>query len=184
MRLPSNISSKDPDAGELLSWRVYLLPYIEQQNLFDSFHLDEPWDSPHNKELIPLMPPCYEHALLQSSLPEGHTVFQMPTSQPEDHPSTVLVQGQRGSTFGSISDGTSNTIMLLSVDAQSAVPWTKPADWQFDPSNPRRNFGNDFSGKTLVGTCHGTIEFLSKEVSDEAVRALFTKNGGEAFGQW
>ena len=44
------------DGKPALSWRVALLPYLDQQSLYDRFHLDEPWDSPHNKALIKEMP--------------------------------------------------------------------------------------------------------------------------------
>src|SRR5262249_55759444 len=47
------------DGKPALSWRVALLPYLEQQALYDRFHLDEPWDSPHNKELIKEMPTVF-----------------------------------------------------------------------------------------------------------------------------
>ena len=39
-----------------LSWRVAILPYLEQDTLYKQFKLDEPWDSPHNKKLIRQMP--------------------------------------------------------------------------------------------------------------------------------
>src|SRR5207248_5784084 len=42
-----------------LSWRVLVLPYIEQDNLYKQFKLDEPWDSDNNKKLIAKMPPVY-----------------------------------------------------------------------------------------------------------------------------
>src|SRR5262245_19784659 len=38
------------------SWRVALLPYLEAQPLYNEYHFDEPWDSEHNKKLIPKMP--------------------------------------------------------------------------------------------------------------------------------
>ena len=47
------------DGKPALSWRVALLPYLEQQSLYDRFHLDEPWDSPHNKALIKEMPAVF-----------------------------------------------------------------------------------------------------------------------------
>ena len=44
------------DGTPLLSWRVALLPQLGYQQLYDRFHLDEPWDSPHNRPLLALMP--------------------------------------------------------------------------------------------------------------------------------
>jgi hypothetical protein len=45
--------SYDKDGKPLLSWRVHLLPFFEGGDLYERFHLDEPWGSPHNRELIP-----------------------------------------------------------------------------------------------------------------------------------
>jgi len=42
-----------------LSWRVAILPYIEQAALYREFHLDEPWDGEHNKKLIARFPNVY-----------------------------------------------------------------------------------------------------------------------------
>ena len=36
----------------LLSWRVAILPLLDQQGLYEKFKLDEPWDSPHNRALL------------------------------------------------------------------------------------------------------------------------------------
>jgi RNA polymerase sigma factor (sigma-70 family) len=49
----------DRDGKPLLSWRVALLPFLEQDNLYKQFHLDEPWDSPHNRKLVAHMPAVY-----------------------------------------------------------------------------------------------------------------------------
>ena len=49
----------DEKGKPLLSWRVAILPYIDQQALYDKFKLDEPWDSPHNKALLKEMPAIY-----------------------------------------------------------------------------------------------------------------------------
>jgi RNA polymerase sigma factor (sigma-70 family) len=55
--MPHDITDKD--GKPMLSWRVAILPYIEQDNLFKQFKLDEPWDSDHNKKLLALMPSTY-----------------------------------------------------------------------------------------------------------------------------
>ena len=49
----------DDNGKPLLSWRVELLPFLEEQSLYDALHRDEPWDSPHNKKLITQMPPVF-----------------------------------------------------------------------------------------------------------------------------
>ena len=49
-------ASRDANGKKLLSWRVHVLPYLGQVELYESFRLDEPWDSPHNTALLQNMP--------------------------------------------------------------------------------------------------------------------------------
>src|SRR5919201_819842 len=59
----------------LYSWRVLILPYIEQDELYKEFKLDEPWDSPHNLRLLPRMPATYAPPRGKASkVPPHHTV--------------------------------------------------------------------------------------------------------------
>src|SRR5205823_2150780 len=57
-RLPP-AAVRDPEGRPLLSWRVLLLSYLGDEDLFLQFRLDEPWDSPHNRTLLPRMPDVY-----------------------------------------------------------------------------------------------------------------------------
>src|SRR3712207_2423045 len=54
------VANFDPRGRPLLSWRVHLLPFLNEEKLYKEFHLDEPWDSEHNKKLIPRMPRVYQ----------------------------------------------------------------------------------------------------------------------------
>jgi RNA polymerase sigma factor (sigma-70 family) len=49
----------DKDGKALLSWRVELLPFLDQNELYQQFHREEPWDSPHNKKLLSKMPTVF-----------------------------------------------------------------------------------------------------------------------------
>ncbi len=62
-----------------LSWRVHILPYIEQNALYQEFHLDEAWDSPHNIKLLERMPDVFRHPYANTK--PGYTVYQQPTGQ-------------------------------------------------------------------------------------------------------
>src|ERR1700676_2683340 len=62
------------EGAPLLSWRVLVLPYLEQEDLFKQFRLDEPWDSPHNLALLPKMPEVYA-APEEHAPPQSHTTF-------------------------------------------------------------------------------------------------------------
>jgi hypothetical protein len=67
-------ASSSRDGKPLLSWRVLILPYLEQDALYREFHLDEPWDSPHNKRLIDRMPAIYAPVIKKA--PRGTTWLQ------------------------------------------------------------------------------------------------------------
>ena len=177
-KFPSNFSQENPDAGENLSWRVHILPFIEEGALYEQFNLDEPWDSPNNIKLLPLMPAMYGHP--QVELPEGHTVYHFPSSSPSNETPSFLVDGERGIGFSSLADGSSNTIMVIESDESAAVPWTKPQDWKFDPDDPHRATGRNFPGGFLIGFCDGSVTFISEDTSDEELRALLTRSAGDA----
>ena len=59
----------------ILSWRVAILPYLEQFELYERFHLDEPWDSPHNASLLKKMPSVYAPVTLRETT-AGTTHYQ------------------------------------------------------------------------------------------------------------
>src|SRR5262249_38211559 len=60
----------------LLSWRVAILPYLGEKALYDQFKFDEPWDSQHNRRLIPKMPKVYA-PVLAGKADEGKTFYQV-----------------------------------------------------------------------------------------------------------
>src|SRR5207249_1280691 len=121
-QLPAHaIYSKD-GKKPLLSWRVAILPFIEQDELYRQFHLDEPWDSEHNKKLIQHMPQIYVSPNAPPAKEPGLTHYQVFVGggaawqrgpQPPGLPRTFV-------------DGVSNTIMV--AEAAEPVIWTKPDD--------------------------------------------------------
>jgi hypothetical protein len=159
----------------LLSWRVMLLPYMgdKYKELYSEFHLDEPWDSEHNKSLIGKMPAIYR-CPRSTKADAGMTVFQVPRG-----PSTAF-EGPNGFAIRQITDGTSKTIGIVEVDEDHAVPWTKPEDWAFDPANPAKNLGGHFSQMAFLAmACESSVHAIPTATKKEALRALFTRNGGE-----
>lgn len=158
--------ARDP-AKAILSWRVALLPYIEQEALFRRFKLDEPWDSEHNKKLIPLMPKVYA-ARKEANLKDGETLVQM-------------FQGPRGlkprPSFGQITDGSSNTFMV--AEAGEPVIWTKPDDMKFDPEKDLPKLGGNFNGDFIVAFCDGSVRFMErKKVTDEILKWFIMPDDG------
>jgi Protein of unknown function (DUF1559) len=166
----------DKAGKPLLSWRVLILPYIEQDALFKEFHLDEPWDSDHNKRLIARMPPPYRCPGQSDDVArQGKTRYLTPRGKATVFPGTEIIKLQ------DVTDGTSNTIMLVEAGDANAVSWTKPDDWQVDPeANTAGVFGSHTGtrGKgTDVGFADGSVRFLYETIAPKVIRALLTRNG-------
>ena len=68
---------------------------------------------------------------------------------------------------------------MLEVDAAAAVEWTKPADWEFDPSDPTRNLGNVNFGSITVSFADGSTRELSDDIDPEDMKALITRDAGD-----
>lgn len=161
----------DPAGKPLLSWRVKLLPFVEEDGLYKEFHLDEPWDSPHNKALIARMPAVYARPGNDPS--SGMTPYLAPVGE------GTMWKVDKATKFVDMRDGTSNTIMVVEAEDKAAVPWTKPEDWQFDPNDPLKGVGNSRPGGFQAVFADGSSRFISNTIDVETIKALLTMAGGE-----
>jgi hypothetical protein len=165
--LPDDI--RDRDGKPLLSWRVRLLPYLEENALYARFKLDEPWDSPNNRPLLDQMPAIYR---TPSGGPANKTRF---VGFKGEH--TLFPPGGKMQ-FKRITDGTSNTLLFVEAPPEKAVEWTKPADIDFDPAKPFAGVESP-RGFFLAAFADGSVQRLSFGLGDDAMKALVTADGGE-----
>jgi hypothetical protein len=156
-------SIRDADGRPLLSWRVAILPYLEQQALYEEFHLDEPWDSPHNIRLVERMPAIYADPALAELAAAGNTTYQVPL-----HEATVFPPAREGVKINEIEDGTSKTVMAVEVESPRAVPWTKPADWQVDQDDPLAGVKQLDRETFLAAYCDGSVRTISIAIDPKA----------------
>jgi hypothetical protein len=156
----------------LLSWRVHILPFLEQDGLYRAFKLDEPWDSPHNKALIARMPEIYRSPLAKD-VAAGKTVYVAPTGP------NMIFGSPKGTPIRNIVDGTSNTIMLVEADDGRAVYWTQPEDLKVDRDNPLTGLIKKGAKGFHAGFADGSVRFVSSRVDPQVLWSLFTMNGGE-----
>jgi hypothetical protein len=131
--LPAAITGAD--GTPLLSWRVAILPYIEQKSLYEQFHLDEPWDSEHNRSLIPLMPLVY--ACPSADMKPGRTTYLLLDGPGAAFEPKNLRAGAEGRIRGLQRLGIGNksefSIMVVEAPAGRAVEWTRPAELSLSP---------------------------------------------------
>lgn len=162
----------DKDGNPLLSWRVAILPYIEQQGLYEEFHLDEPWDSEHNKTLIDKMPAVYGVPPTRARLKPGHTFAQVLVGN------GALFEADTPVGIADVADGTSNTILV--AEAAKPVVWTQPADLEYDPEEPVPAMGGiRWRGGFNAAFADGSVRFLKTTIDVQVLRALITRAGGE-----
>jgi hypothetical protein len=162
--------------GAGLSWRVAILPFIEQESLYKRFHLNEPWDSPHNLQLLPLMPKVF-------APPEG-------VRTPKPHSTFLKVFTGPGTPFdgqkparipASFPGGTSNAFLI--VEAADPVEWTRPDDIAYDPNGPLPRLGGMAPGSFLAVLGDASVvRFERFRLSDETLRAAIAPGSGKRVG--
>jgi hypothetical protein len=172
-----------PNGKPLYSWRVAMLPFLEQDALYKRFKLDEPWDSAHNRKLLAERPAFY--AISWPETLPGMTPYQVFTG-----PGTAFERD--GLTLQhDFPDGTSNTMLV--VEASDAVPWTKPSDLVYNPNGPLPPLGAGLGLPSRV-LCYrvgqqpgfnvcladASVRFvLNRSIDERMLRGIITRNGGE-----
>ncbi len=163
------------DGKPLLSWRVQILPYIEEKALYEQFHLDEPWDSEHNKALLPRMPKIFDNPNVNTQ--DGKTNYLLVVGK-----ECAFDGSDKGADIRQIKDGTSRTIAVVEANADKSVEWTKPDDLHFDANNPAAGLGHLRPGGWIAAFLDGHIQFIGTSVDPNIVKAMFTKAGREQVG--
>ncbi|WP_164103879.1 DUF1559 family PulG-like putative transporter [Candidatus Laterigemmans baculatus] len=152
----------------MLSWRVELLPYLGHEALYQKFALDQPWDSPHNRQLLNLIPDCYVS-------PER---FDSSTNY-------LAVSGRRYLFNGKpvplrrVEDGIDNTLAIVEVDDSHAVPWTRPADYAPGTGQLRGGMGHLRPEGIYALWGSGLPTLVAPEVGEQQLHRAFTYESGD-----
>jgi len=180
------------------SWRIAILPFLEQQELYAQYDFDEPWDGPNNRKLIDKMPAVYGYPGIDGRpLSQSRTAYFVFTGEGTALSPSAATPVQGAATFGApgekggqtvtakpvgpmimdITDGVSNTILL--VESKRDVPWTKPEDIPFDPNSPSRGLEGFNENGFNAAFADGAVRFISKSIDQTVLKALITRAGGE-----
>jgi hypothetical protein len=169
--LPPATPEQQGGPASKLSWRVQVLPYVEQGALWQQFHQDEPWDSPHNKALLTPMPLVYSHPLHPEANAQGLTYFRVFVGK-----STPFPPGKASTLHDNFPDGLANTILI--VESADPVPWTKPDELAYDPLQPLPKLGGHFPKKILAVMADGSVRMIDASTPEPTLRhAINPKEG-------
>lgn len=180
-KLPA-LYSTDASGKPLLSWRVHLLPYLENADLYRRFRLDEPWDSEHNLALLSEMPTVYrcpetatDRFVTNYLAIASESSFLIPPAKAVFGATTPL-----GISMKQVTDGTSNTIAIVEVSDDRACEWTQPQDFRVVADMPLDGLGHARDPKVfLTAFGDGSTTVVSRDLDPKKFLGLTTRNGGE-----
>jgi hypothetical protein len=165
----------DKDGKPLLSWRVHVLPYLEENQLYREFRLEEPWDSEHNKKLIQRMPDVYRRPFADRK--STKTPYQAPIGD-----KTAFRPGKK-MMLRDIRDGTSKTIGVVEVDPEHEVIWTKPDDWVVDFDDPTKGLSGGPGTTFAACFLDASVRSLRKSIDKESLRRFLMADDGYPVGR-
>jgi type II secretory pathway pseudopilin PulG len=167
----------DDNGRPLHSWRTILLPYMEQQALYDSIDLSKPWDDPVNQLAAQTVVSAYSCPSYPGSDPTLTTYVAVVDPK-------GVMSGSKANGFQDVLDGTSNTILFVETESRNAVHWMSPADIELSTflspgGNPAAAGGHSHVGGGHVCLTDGAVRFITDSIDRKVAEALVTKDGAE-----
>jgi prepilin-type processing-associated H-X9-DG protein len=173
----------DKDGKPMHSWRVLILPFLEQSALHRAYNFNEPWDSPANQLVANTVVPVFRCPSSTAGAASLETNYMVVTG-----PNTAF-DGAKATRMADISDGTSNTIMIVEVEG-TGVNWAQPVDLDATQVTPPLSAGgagrtgSRHPGGIQAALCDGSVRFLSDSIAPSTFQSLLTRNGMEPVGSY
>jgi len=167
----------DKNGKPLFSWRVLILPFLDQEALYKQYHFDEPWDGPRNRKWHSIAMPIFQ-------CPSDRTVSPTTTSFVAVVGAGTAWPGPTSTKLSDFTDGLSQTIMVVEI-ANSGIHWMEPKDLDVAKmplaidAKSGKSTSSKHAGGANVAYADGHIEYLRDGLSPEVLRALLTIHGGE-----
>lgn len=172
----------DKNGRPMHSWRVLLLPYLDQAQLYDKYRFNEPWNGPNNSIVAKTRLPvfcCPSDDDSESAATSYLAVIGPNTAWPGERP--VSIKG--------ISDGTEKTAHIVEV-ADSGIGWAEPRDFYINQIpmqlNPKHGFGisSRHDAGAQMGFVDGSARFVPDTIEPQTLRRLLERNDGGDVGDF
>ena len=164
------------------SWRVLILPFLDQSRMYDAYDFDKPWNHADNLAVTKKTP----------------QVFRCPSAPPDDQvnathyvyvtgPDTCF-DGAEGIRLQDITDGQSQTILVVETH-QSSISWNEPRDlevsrWKRIGVPSTVSSTSDHVAGFHVVLADGSVRFIRQPIAPGAFKAMTTPRGGENLGRF
>lgn len=176
----------DPGGRPMHSWRVLLLPYLDQKELYRQYRFDEPWDGPNNSKLADQVSECYRcptFVLKQQPFESDAPHVKYLTNYVALTGAGAAFDGSRSITLQDIKDSAKDTILIAEV-RQYSVNWMQPDDVSVNQLITEISQSNSDAHTVHVGGLHvlmadGSVRFITQNCDRATIRALCTIAGGE-----
>ena len=173
----------DKNGRPMHSWRVLILPYLGQQQIYDEYRFDEPWDGPHNFKLA-------DRIINEFNCRGNNRGIALPATPMTSYVAVVgqdtAWPGETPAKLVDFADGTDHTLLVVETN-NSRIHWMAPRDLQMSQIDPTINSKSSPGISSIHGGAQalfadGHMEFLSNSLPASTIQALLTRSGGEFVG--
>ena len=194
---------RGPDGKPWHSWRVLVLPYLNQQGLYKEYKWDEPWDGPNNGKLLARMPDVFRDPAASpadSAEVRTHTHYAVVsgpgTAFPSeglqfDSPFAMLPGNGQRVRISDIKDGTASTLLVGELNVEAKIPWTRPQDLTLadtvaqlgGKSSLATNHKTEQGPAAAVAFCDLSVRLLPRNIKPNTLSSLLGIADGKFVGE-
>ncbi|PHS11944.1 MAG: hypothetical protein COA78_08790 [Blastopirellula sp.] len=163
----------DEDGKPMHSWRVLILPFIEQSNLYEQYNFDEPWDSPNNRAIAQRMPDIYRNPSSDDA-----TMKQNVTTYQAVEGKNAGFDGSTSLKFRNFVDGTSNSVLVIE-NYDRPVLWTQPSDTSIQAFASGKPFNGSPTGGINALFGDASIHHIDQTTGSQQLKDMAIRNDGK-----